>query len=192
MDQELPPSTEYLRVSPRAGLLLILLVSIAAVSWAVVFIYHLVHYSLGMQIAEVVIAFLVILVLQLIFVGIRVGFSTKRVLRKRRDHAKRLYCLFERSRTFQEFWAYLGLEAQTEKQAVALQQLQTTSPVAPVESGRLDDQHTGQKQVATVPEEILWLPDLEEEITKRGRPPEHSIDRWARRITTLPTPKAAR
>lgn len=180
MDENLPPSTELSPVTPRLGLIIVLLISMIGVFLAVRWIYHRVHKTLGMEIAGVVVAFLAILVMGLILVGVRVGFSTKHALCRRRDHAERIYHLLKRSRTFQEFWFYLGLEAQRKSQPLSSAQTTPVEQVATVEMTFPIQDAVPVKTVTSVENELSWLMELEGEITKRGRTPEHPIHRWAR------------
>lgn len=165
MDENLSSSPPSSKLSPRLVLLIILIVSFTGVSSAIVWIYHRIQQSFGLEAAEVAVAFLAILVLGLILVGVRLGFSTKRALHKRHDYADRIYYRFNHSRTFQEFWLCLGLETQKLE--------------LPSEVSSLDDGGAGQQATAEE-DELAWLLVMEEEIARRGRIPDHSIERWAR------------
>jgi hypothetical protein len=180
MEENLPPSTELSPVTPRLGLIIVLLASMLGVYLAVAWVYHQVHKSLGMEIAGVVVAFLAILVMGLILVGVRVGFSTKHALCRRRDHAERIYHLLKRSRTFQEFWLYLGLEAQRKSQPLSSEQTTPVTQAATVGMTFPIQEAVSVKTVTSVENELSWLMELEGEVTKRGRTPEHPIHRWAR------------
>lgn len=176
MDENLPPSIQLPPVSPRLGLTIILLISLIGVFSAVGWIYRRVHQTLGLPIAEVVVSFLAILILALILVGARLGFTTTNALRKQHHRAAQIYHLFQKSKTFQDFWFYLGLEAQKHCATPASEQ-----------SGRTGTPATVSETSITVPVsapdgDLSWLEDLEEEITKRGRTPEHPIHRWARAV----------
>jgi hypothetical protein len=181
MDENTPPSPDLSPVFPRLGLILILLVSLSGVYSAVAWIFGQVHHALGMEIAAVVAAFLAIIVMGLILVGVRVGFSTKHALCENRANAERIYRLFKRSRTFQEFWLYLGLEAElknpvftSDEPTISVAQpsaVELTFPLATV---------TPIQATASVDNELAWVIELEEEVTRRGRTPEHPIHRWAR------------
>ena len=148
MDEKLSQSNPFPPIFLRAGLLLILLASSTSVITSVTWIYHRVQNSLGLEIADVAVALLVILILGLIIVGFGVGFGAKRVLRARRVQAMRIYRFFQWSKTFQVFWDYVGPTVETEKKIPPRQQ--------------------------DIPE-ITVLPNRP---PKRGRIPTHSMDRW--------------
>lgn len=150
MDEKLSQGNSFPPIFLRVGLLLLLLASSTSVITSVTWIYHRVHNGLGLEIADVVVALLVILILGLIIVGFGAGFGAKRVLRARRVLALRIYRLFRWSTIFQAFWGYIGppVETETEKKATPHQQ--------------------------DVPE-INVLPNRS---PKRGRIPTYSMDRW--------------
>ena len=137
----------------KVGLLLILLASSTSVITAVRWIYDRVQKSLGPDIADVVVALLVILILGLIIVGFGAGFGAKRVLRQRKVQAMRICRFFKYSKTFQAFWGYMGPQVESEIKA---------SPPQP-----------------NIPE-IMVLPDRS---GKRGRIPTYPIDRWIKVVS---------
>jgi hypothetical protein len=150
MDENLPPSREFSPVPLRTGLLIVLLASTAAVFSAVTWIYHRVHNNLGQEIAEVVMAFVVILILGLIIAGFVMGCGAKWVFGQRQDQAESVYQLFKWCKIFQSFWVYLGPQAEREGEI-----------------------HPVQENVV----EIMMLPNRP---ARRGRPPTYSIDRWTK------------
>lgn len=153
MDGKLSQSNPYHPIYLRVGLLIVLLTSITAVSNSVLWIYRRVHNSLGVEIAEVVVAFLVILILVLIGIGFRTGISTKQVLRQHRYQALRIYRALKWCRIFRALWAYLGPPIET-----------ATPPT--------DAKEDTSKQ--------MTLPSRP---PRRGRPPTYPIDRWIRVVS---------
>lgn len=148
MDEKLSQHNQFPPIFLRVGLLFVLLVSSTGVFSSVIWIYHRVHRSLGLEIADVVVALLVILILGLIIVGFGAAFGAKRVLRQRKVQAMRIYRLFKRSKTFQAFWGYIGPPIETET------------------------------KIAPCPQDVPEITLLPNRPPKRGRTPTHSIDRW--------------
>ncbi len=185
MNEETPPSLSFdpvsHPVSPRLGLFIVLIASTASVLSAVAWIFHRVHQSLGREIAEVSVAMLAILILVLIFAGAGVGLGARSALRTRQDQAERVYCLFGRCRTFREFWLYLGLEVPIQYLATRLDQAAPTEQ--PVEEPCPVQQTVTIVPASPVAEDAAWPLELRKEVTKPGRPPEHSIQRWARVVS---------
>lgn len=95
MDENLPQNNHFPPIVLRIGLLFVLLVSTTGVLSSVAWIYHRVHNSLGLAIAEVVVAALVIVILTLVIVGFRAGFGARQV--------------------FRALWGYIGLPAELEQ-----------------------------------------------------------------------------
>src|SRR5574338_196579 len=153
MDEKLSQGNPFPPILLKVGLLLILLASSTSVIISVRWIYHRVHSGLGFEIADVVVALLVILILGLIIVGFGAGFGAKRVLRARRVLALRIYRLFRWSTIFQAFWGYIGPPAETEK------------------------------KITTHEQDIPEITVLLERPPKRGRIPTHSMDRWIEVVT---------
>ena len=148
MDEKLSQSNPFPPLFLRLGLFLILLTSSISVITSVTWIYHRVHNNLGLEIADVVVALLVILILGLIIIGFGAGFGAKRVLRRRKVQAMRIYRFLKRSKSFQTFWDYMGLQVETEKKIIPHQQ------------------------------DIPEITVLSNRPPKRGRIPTHSMDRW--------------
>ena len=137
----------------RIGLLIVLLLSSIGIFASAIWIYHRVHHSLGLEIADVVVAFLVILILRLIIVGFKAGFSAKRALRQRRLLALRIYRFLKWSKTFRTCWEYIGPQGVAEKNLSPAQHVTTAITV------------------------------VSDRPTKRGRPPTYSIDRWIKVVS---------
>ena len=153
MEENLSQSNQFPPIFLRLGVIIALLVSSIGIFFSVTWIYHQVHHSLGLEIADVVVAFLVILILRLIIMGFKAGFRAKRALRQRRLLALRIYRFLKWSKTFRTCWEYIGPQAAAEK---------NLSPT---------------KQVVT---EITVASDRP---PKRGRPPTYSIDRWIKVVS---------
>ena len=128
--------------------MIVLLSSSAGVFSSVVWIYHRVQQSLGHAVAEVVVAFLVILILGLIVAGFGAGFGAKRVLRQRNAQALRIYRSLKWCKIFQAFWGCLGPQVETETKTNSHEQC--------------------------IPEITVLL----DRPPRRGRTPMHTIDRW--------------
>ena len=148
MDEKLSQSNSVLPIFLRVGLLLLLMASGTSVIASAIWIHHRVQNSLGLEIADVVVALLVILVLGLIIVGFGAGFGAKRALRQREVQALKIYHSLKWCKIFQALWGYMGSQLEIEKK------------VSP------------QKQ--DIPEVTLLL----DRPPKRGRIPTHSMDRW--------------
>ena len=153
MDEELSQSNPLPPIFVRLGVILVLLASGTGVFISATWIYHEVHQSLSLNIANVVTAFLVMLILRLIIVGFKAGMRAKRELRQRRLLAVRIYRLLKWSRIFCTFWEYIGPQATTE---------------------------TNSSRSEQVEPEITVISDRP---TKRGRPPTYSIDRWTKVVS---------
>ena len=148
MDEKLSQSNPFPPLFLRLGLFLILLASSTSVITCVTWIYHRVHNSLGLEIADVVVAFLVIVILGLVLVGFGAGFGAKRVLRTRKAQAFKIYHLFKRCKIFQFFWTYIGPLPETHTMVFPHKQDAPEITVVPARPA------------------------------KRGRIPTYSMDRW--------------
>lgn len=151
MEENLPPSHEFSPIPFRMGLIAVLLASLAGVFTAAAWVYHQVRNGLGHEIAEVVMAFVAILILGLIIIGFGMGFRAKRVLGQN-EQPELIYDLCERFTCFERLWAYLGPQAEVKAE--------TPAPV-----------------VEEKPVEIAFLPV---KVAKRGRPPTYPFDRWVK------------
>ncbi len=119
---------------------------IVSINW----VFHKVHYSLGMELGEVAVALISVFILILILVGLRTGLSMDRFIRRRKYKACRIY---KACRQVQYFLSWLEYEdLQPEHQAVKGVENQSS-------------------------EEVLPLIDRP---NRRGRIPAYSLDRWTR------------
>jgi hypothetical protein len=105
----------------RTGLLIVLLASLTGVFGSVAWVYHRVNQSLGLEIAEVVVAVLVIVVFGLITVGFRTANGARQDLREHKCRARRIYCLFKRCTIFKALWGHVGLPSETLPKIPAIQ-----------------------------------------------------------------------
>jgi len=117
---------------------------------SIIWIYHKIHYGIGTDAAEVSVALISILVLVLIWVGIRTGLWLDRFVRDRNAEAYRLYQSWRLARFLLLLLGYEEIQVEEE----ASTEVDT------------DD-----------PEELLAL---FEKPKRRGRSPTHPMDRWTR------------
>jgi hypothetical protein len=153
MNKQLSQSNQLSPIFMRVGLISVLLLTGIGVFFSVRWIYHGVQYSLGLEMAEVVMAFLVIIIFGLILIGFGAGFGAKRVLRKRKAQALKIYHSMRWCKIFQASWEYIGPPSESE--------------------------HVVSTQKQDVPE-ITLLPDR---APKRGRIPMYSMDRWIKVVS---------
>jgi len=153
MDREHPQTNHYHPTFLKVGLFIAILASSLGVSNSILWIYRRVLNSLGLEIAEVIVAFLVIITLALILVGFRVGFNAKQILRQHKVQALRIYRLFQRCKFFRSLWEYIGPPVETENNSTPK---------------KLD---------------AIELPIQLDRPPRRGRPPTYSIDRWIRVVS---------
>lgn len=119
---------------------------IVSINW----IFHKIHYSLGIALAEVAVAFISVFIMILILVGMRTGLSMDRFIRRRRYEACKIYQSFRQVRYVLSWLGYDGIQSGHE-------------PVTIVEN--------------QTPEEMLALINRPH---RRGRTPTYSLDRWTR------------
>ena len=98
----------------RAGLLVVLLASGVIVASSVNWIYHRIHTRLGMEIAEVVVAFLMVLIVILILFGFWAGFRLDRILHRRKIQALWINSSLKRSRLMRSLWQYVEPDSHLE------------------------------------------------------------------------------
>jgi hypothetical protein len=153
MNEKVSHSRRYSPISMRIGLLLILLTSGTAVFSSLAWIFQRVRSSQGLEIAEVVVAVLVIFILALIVIGFRAGFDARQSLRQRRRRAFRIYCLIKRWEFSRCLWDYIGLPVEIEQ-------------ISMLPSGN------------TI-EMVVKL----DASPKRGRPPTFPIERWTKVVS---------
>ena len=104
MNKQLSQSNLISPVFLRVALISILLAIGTGVFFSVTWIYHRVHYGLGLEIADVVMAFLAIVIFGLILVGFDAGFGAKRVLRRRKVQVLRLCRSLKMDKFVQPLW----------------------------------------------------------------------------------------
>jgi hypothetical protein len=150
MDEKLSKSARIPTALIRIGLLAGLTACGIGIYFSVTWIYYHVNTGLGLEIAQVVVAFLAILILFLIVLGFGAGFSVDRFVLKRRNQALKIYGLLKTYCIFHFLWEYIAPLDETEN---------TSTP---------DEQHTAEMK------ELLNRPK------RRGRPPTYSIDHWQR------------
>lgn len=150
MDGKLSQGTHIHPASVKVGLLIILTASGAGIFSSVAWVYRLVQVGLGHELAQVVVAFLVILIFFLIMIGFGASFGADRVLRRRQVQALRVYRLLKCYSIFRMLWRYVYPHYDSE---------------LPVSQEQPDDAEM---------KALLNRP------RRRGRPPTYSIDRWKR------------
>lgn len=145
-------SLQHSQVRPvlRFTLILSLLICGGLLVVSIIWIYHKIHYGIGTELAEVAVALLSILVLALIWAGIRAGFWVDRFVRDRNAEAYKLYKSWS---LVKFFLLLLGYEE---------------IPVEKEANAEVDTED---------PEELLTL---FEKPKRRGRSPTHPMDRWTR------------
>jgi len=99
-------------VTMRAVLFVVLLISGVVVAYSVNWIYHRIHTRLGLEIAEVVVAFLMVLIVILILFGFWAGFRLDRILHLRKVQALWIYRSLKRSRVMRSLWQYVEPDSQ--------------------------------------------------------------------------------
>jgi type II secretory pathway pseudopilin PulG len=120
MDENSTQKSCFSPVLLRIGLLFVLVATITIVVSSISWIYYHVHQSLGPEIAEVVVAVMMIIILALIVVGFRAGFGAREVLMQRKRRARRIYRLFKRSYMFRALWGHVGLPSETQPNIAAI------------------------------------------------------------------------
>lgn len=140
------------QISPilRLALVFSLILCAVIVIGSIVWIFHKTHYGLGPEAAEVAAAFVSMLILGLVLVGVRAGLSLDRLIRSRKFEACRIY---HSSTRLRQFLLLLGYEE-----------------IQPESCTPLRDGPQGV-------EELFLLIDKPR---RRGRLPTHSLERWIR------------
>jgi hypothetical protein len=90
MNTQLSQSNQLSPFFLRLGLIVVLLATGAGVYSSLSWVYRRVHDNLGLEIAEVVMAFLAIIILGLVLTGFGAGFGAKRIVRSRPDKVFRI------------------------------------------------------------------------------------------------------
>lgn len=137
----------------RVGLIIILLISGKVVWDSVAWTYRRVDQGLGHELAEVIVAFLVILIFWLIVFGFRAAFGAKRVLQQHKGQAIRIYRSLAWCKPVCSLWNYID---------PSIEMPNTPAP-----------RTTGTVNTVDVAVILAHQP-------KRGRRPTYSIDRWIR------------
>jgi hypothetical protein len=155
MDEKLSQSNPFPPIFLKAGLLVVLLASSTSVVSSAIWIYHRIHHSLGLEVAEVVVSFLVILILGLILVGLGAGFGAKRVLRRRKVHVLRICRSLKLCKFIQPLWGDVGIHPETDE----------------------TETFTSNKQDAIV------VTAASNRRPRRGRLPNYPMDRWIKVVS---------
>jgi hypothetical protein len=114
MNKETAKNNRILPIYLKLGLLLVLLISGMDIFYSVNWIYHRIHDRFGPEIAEVVVAFLTVLIVLLILFGFGVGFGTDRILRRQKIQALWIYRSLKRSMVIRSLWGYIVPNRQME------------------------------------------------------------------------------
>jgi len=134
----------------RIVLLIILMMCGGMLFGSILWIFQRIHSSFGAESAEVAVAFMSMLILSLILVGLRAGLGVDRFIRRRKLTACKFYRSSSQARYFLSLLGYEELQRECELPAtLTIQNTQDT--LALIERPR-----------------------------RRGRPPTHSLDRWTR------------
>jgi hypothetical protein len=107
MDKESTQNKPIHPLTVRMGLFVVLLISGTVIYYSVQWIYHRIHSRLGLEIAEVVVAFLMVLIVILILFGFWFGFGADRILHRRKIQALWIYRSLHRSRVVRSLWQYI-------------------------------------------------------------------------------------
>lgn len=119
----------------RKGLLGVLLISGTVIFYSVNWIYHRIHSRLGFEIAEVVVAFLMVLIIMLILFGFWAGFGIDQILRRQKVQALWIHRSLKRSRVMRSLWRYI--EPNWHQEVAGLPAVEMTSiPEHPPRRGR--------------------------------------------------------
>ena len=107
MNQESAQNNHIHPITMRVWLFVVLLISGAVVFYSVNWIYRRIQTRLGLEIAEVVVAFLMVLIVILILFGFWAGFRVDRILHRRKIQAFWIYRSLKRSRVMRSLWQYV-------------------------------------------------------------------------------------
>jgi hypothetical protein len=140
----------HIHPNMRIVLYSILLICGGLLFGSIIWIFHRIHSSLGVELAEVAVALMSIFILALILVGIRAGWSIDRFIRHRKIAAWRIYKSFGQVRYFLSLLGY-----------------EEVQPVISLANG---------PNQLNINETLALI----ERPRRRGRPPTHSFDRWTR------------
>lgn len=115
-------STEDNPIAPiflRIGLLVVLLTSGIVIFYSVNWIYHQILSRLGFEIAEVVVAFLMLPIIILILFGFGAGIGAEQLLRRRVCERLWIYRFLKRFKVLRSLWQYIKPNGQKENPALA-------------------------------------------------------------------------
>jgi hypothetical protein len=145
--------TKRSHIHPNLRIVLysILLICGGLLFGSIIWIFRRIQASLGVELAEVAVALMSILILALMLVGIRAGWTIDRFIRYRRIDIWKIHKSFRQA---QQFITLLGYE-EPQPSSISLQD----SP---------------NKQ--NIDETLALI----EKPRRRGRPPTHSLERWTR------------
>ncbi|HSG45145.1 MAG TPA: hypothetical protein VLA72_18520 [Anaerolineales bacterium] len=107
MKQESAQNNHIHPITMRIWLFVVLLISGAVVVSSVNWIYYRIHTRLGLEIAEVVVAFLTVLIVILILFGFWAGFRADRILHRRKIQALWICRTLKRYRVMRSLWQYV-------------------------------------------------------------------------------------
>ena len=114
MNKESTQNNHIHPITMRMGLFVVLLISGTALIYSVNWIYYRIQSRLGLEIAEVVVAFLMVLIVILILFGFWAGFRADRVLHRRKIQALWIYRSLAHSRVMRSLWQYVEPNGQAE------------------------------------------------------------------------------
>lgn len=103
-------SAEDNYISPiylRMGLLVVLLTNGTIIFYSVNWMYHRIRAHLGPEIAEVVVAFLMVLIVILMLFGFGAGVGADQILRHRKIQTLWIYRSLKRYRVIRSLWRYI-------------------------------------------------------------------------------------
>jgi len=107
MNREPTQNTHIHPFTLRKGLFVVLLLSSAILAYSVEWIYQRIQSRLGFEIAEVVVALLMVLIVILILFGFWAGFRADRILHRRKIQALWIYCFLKRFKVMRSLWMYM-------------------------------------------------------------------------------------
>ncbi len=114
MSQETTENNHFSPFYLKMGLLVVLLTSGAIIIYSVNWIYDKILDRLGLDIAEVVVAFLAVLIVILILLGFGAGLGADQIVRRHKVQTHRIYRALRRSRVLRSLWQYIGPTAPKE------------------------------------------------------------------------------
>jgi hypothetical protein len=128
MNTQLSQSNQLSPFFLRLGLMVVLLATGAGVYSSLRWVYRRVHDNLGLEIAEVVMAFLTIIILALILTGFGAGFGAKRIVSSRPDKVFPICRSLGMHRLMEPVWEDTPTPAEANRSACEAESI--TVPVA--------------------------------------------------------------